>query len=362
MSKFNIVIGTKGQLIKMAPVMLEMDKRDIDYSFVNVAQHGKILNEIIDLFNLKEPDFILKHREKDIAKIADGAIWSLNFLNKSLLSKKVLGDKNDVIIVHGDAFPALLGTMIGKLKNRKLIHIEAGERTYNLFNPFPEEIIRILVDKFSDVLFASSNHSYENLLHYTNKKKVYNLKVNTIYDSIQIALKSNIDLDLPDDYILVSIHRFENIYSQERMKLLIKLLEEVSKKNKIVFPVHESTKQRLLKYNYWRILASNENMLLLPLQNYFNFIHLINQCDFLITDGGGPQEESYYLNKPCLLFREHTERDYYKNCYLSEFDMHKLEYFIKNYHEFMTSQKFEHIRSPSKQITEISCKMVNFNE
>ena len=129
-----------------------------------------------------------------------------------------------------------------------------------------------------------------------------------------------------------------------------------------MFPVHESTKQRLLKYNYWRILINNENVFLLPLQNYFNFIHLINQCIFLITDGGGPQEESYYLNKPCLLFREHTERNYYKNCYLSEFNIQKLKYFVKNYYKFVSYKKFDNIKSPSEEIAKILEKMVDSNE
>ena len=147
----NVLVGTKGQLIKMAPIMKEMDRRGIEYNFINANQHTKILDEISKLFELKKPDFVLEGFEKDITNVREMLWWGSKNVWECGLSKKhriFLKDKNtNILLVHGDAPPALLGLVLGKLNKLKIAHIEAGLRSRNIFQPFPEELIRIIVDK-----------------------------------------------------------------------------------------------------------------------------------------------------------------------------------------------------------------------
>jgi len=349
---FHIMIGTKGQLIKMAPIMLEMDKRGIEYNFINAGQHSKILHEIIKLFDLKDPDVVLNNFNQDVANIKQGGRWLLKVLMKSIFQgSEISNNKKGICLLHGDAPPALVGLIFSKFNNIRVAHIESGERTFNYMNPFPEELIRIIVDRFSNYLFASSDVTYQNIKNIKSIK--YNVSLNTIFDSIQIAVNNSNSKFEKNDYVLVSIHRFETIYSKERMKIIINTIENVAKNNKVIFPLHESTKNRLLSLGMLNSLKNNKNINLLPLQNYFNFINLINNSKYVITDGGGPQQECYYLNKPCLLMRMRTERLGYQNVCLSKFNTTKIDDFLNNYNLYKHNIHFDKYTSPSKKIVDV---------
>jgi UDP-N-acetylglucosamine 2-epimerase (non-hydrolysing) len=335
---FYIMVGTKGQLIKMAPIMLEMDKRGIEYNYINAAQHTTILDEISGLFGLKKPDLVLDSVGKDITNIKEMLWWmSKNILKFGILKPSVFkksGAKN-ILIVHGDAPPALLGAIIGKLNKFEIAHVESGERTYNKFEPFPEEIIRIIVDKVSTYLFACSDNAYSNLITEGVRGNIYNVKLNTGFDATKIAISTKKNIHIPsDEYVLVSIHRFETISSKKRMKTILDIVNKISKNMLIVFPLHESTKSKLESFGYLSSVEQNENIQIMPLQDYFTFINLIKHSLYIVTDGGGPQQESYYLGIPCLLLREHTERNEYPNVYLAGFDEEKISLFINNYSDY----------------------------
>lgn len=356
----HIILGTKGQLIKMAPIMKELNDRSIEYNLISISQHGKILNEILNLFKLKEPNIVLCQREEDIAKVTEIFIWTIKNLTKGLIkNRKIFKEKGGICLIQGDAPPALLGMILAKINKSKIAHIEAGERTYHKLNPFPEEIIRVIVDKFSDIMFPSSKTSYKNLLKEENKGKIFKIKYNTVLDSVRIALKNKTKINY-SNYVLTSIHRLETLLSKKFLKTVLRTIEKVSKTSVVVFPLHESTKNKIKLYNLEKILLNNKNIKFLPLQNYFNFINLINNSKYIVTDGGGPQQESYFLGKPCLLLRKKAEILYFPNVFLSEFKKEKIDYFINNYTDFKINNPIIYNNYfPSKEIIDILVKYIH---
>ncbi len=358
----NILIGTKGQLIKMAPIMKEMDKREIEYNFINANQHTKILDEISKLFALKDPDFTLEGVGKNITNVKE-VIWWMNknickygLLKKYNIFKKGNEDTN-ILLVHGDAPPALLGLILGKLDKLRIAHVEAGLRSHNIFQPFPEELIRKIVDRSSDYLFTDGiNNGYQNLLKEKINGKVYDTSLNTLFNAVKIAISSKKGLVPPSrEYILVSIHRFETISSKKRMESIISVLNEISKDKLIIFPLHESTKVKLKSFNLLHLLEQKNNIKIMDILDYFSFVRFLNNSVCLITDGGGPQEESYYLGVPCCVLREYTERTVHSNIFLAGFNKKKIIYFVKNYEGYEAEKILKRAKncSPANEIVRI---------
>jgi UDP-N-acetylglucosamine 2-epimerase (non-hydrolysing) len=194
-------------------------------------------------------------------------------------------------------------------KRTKLVHIEAGLRSKKLFEPFPEEIVRRIVDAISNFLFLPSNIDYENVKKYTNKKIV--ISGNTIVDSIDYTLKSGYKLkEKKSNYILVSIHRYENLNIKERLIQVIKFITYIFDKYKetIIWPMHDNTFAKLKEFELDKELTKRKDIILTKPKDYFEFIHMSKNCKYLIADGGSIQEESVFLKKPVFLLRKYTER------------------------------------------------------
>ena len=355
----HVMIGTKAQFIKTAPVMKEMDRRGIEYNFIDSGQHAEITRELINLFDLKQPDVYLSDREKDIVNTRQAFFWNIkNILKFVVKRKEIFQNQRGICLVHGDAFSALQGTIIAKLAGVKVAHIEAGERTHNYFEPFPEEIVRILVDRYSDTLFASSDSAYNNLLKENIKGKKFNVRYNTIYDSVKIALQKDAAVTIPkEDYVVATIHRFETIFSKKNLKMVVETLEKISEDNVLLFLLHKPTRNKLESYGLMERLQKNKRILLSPLYDYFSFMKLIKNSTYIVTDGGGPQEESFYLNVPCLLLRKKTERSEHPNICLSGFKEEKIDYFIENYSDFKSNTSLDEC-SPSSKIVDVLEKFV----
>ncbi len=337
-----IAVGTKGMLIKTAGIIHELDSRGITYQYVNFGQHGPRMPELNKLFGLKPFDIDLS-KYHDIASVKEAAPW---FIEK-LWSHKSIITENGPIVIQGDTQSTLLGCIIGKLHNLKIAHVEAGLRSYNIFNPFPEELIRRIVTRNSDILFPPSNTAYKALIEEKISAKIINTMNNTVLDSVKMALEEKQHIPY-NDYVLVSIHRIENLYSKKRMKIIIDTINNID--NKIIWPLHQPTKNYIINNPN---ISLSKNIVFLPLQDYFTFIHLIKNALFIITDGGGPQEEASILGTPCLLMRDKTERNdgIGLNVILSRFDKEKINLFIDNYESFRSKEILNSI-SPSKIIVD----------
>lgn len=348
--------GTKGQLIKIAPVLLELKKRNIEYKFIHAGQHAQIIMDLLKQFGLKKPDIYLYNVGEDVSNEKQIMSWLAANIYKYVIKKgkNLIGfKKNDLILNHGDAPPALLGVFLAKAYRVKSAHIEAGERTYNLFNPFPEEIIRRIVDRYSTYKFASSKESYRNLIHEKLQTYTFNIQENTLLDAVRFAIKQKGTLVYNTKFVLASIHRYETIRNKKKMSILVNFLNIISDRFPVVFPLHPSTESKLRKFKLLNQITSNENIIVSPLFPYVQFIQHINACQFIITDGGGPQQESYYLGKPCLVMRQTSERLSFQNVVLSKFDSRIVRDFVDNYHAYSIKKSIDLAIFPSCNIINI---------
>lgn len=335
----HIILGTKAQLIKMAPIMVELNTQNIPYRFISTGQHRDTMGEILENFSLKKPDHIL-YKGDDITSIFRMAVWFIKILFKTLTNRhKIFGDDcNGIVLVHGDTFSTLLGALMGKFSRMKIAHIESGLRSHNWLHPFPEELTRVLVFNLSDYYFCPDEHAVENLKKYRGHKT--NTQANTLLDSLRLAEK-NIeasDVRIPDKpYAIASIHRFENIQTERALKRVIELFEQISQRNiKILFVLHKPTENKLKSFNLYNRLTSIENIELRPRYDYFKFIKLIKYSEFVISDGGSNQEECAYMGKPTILLRKATERQegIGRNCVISKYNPNTVSKFCENYKKF----------------------------
>lgn len=347
----HVIIGTKGQLIKTLPILKELEKRQIPYNLINAAQHAVILEKISQQFNLKKADYTLYHPKTDISNIFQITFWFFKNILKTVFHKKeIFKGKKGYCLLHGDAPPALLGLIMCKIAGIKIIQVEAGERSHDIFNPFPEELIRRTMARFSDIMFTDFPVNYKNLIKEKVKGKIYPIGFNTILDTVRIALEKCKKTNKKEPYVLTSMHRFENIVSKQRLTFITDTVKKIAQDYKIIFILHEPTKRQLIKFNLLSKLKTNKNIILLPLQDYFSFINLINDSIFIITDGCGPQQEANILNKPCLLLRKTSER-LFSNDFRAGFDLNKVDYFLKSYNQFQSNVNLK--ESPSKKIVDV---------
>ncbi len=312
--KIAIIIGTKAELIKCMPIMLELQKQKRDYWFIHTGQHplGKNCEEL----NVKKPDFILS-KEPDISTKFWGKITLKTFiwnLKTMFTIRRIIRKLNPkYVLFHGDTMNTAMAIgasawVLNPFKKWKTVHLEAGLRSGSLKEPLPEEFIRRVADRFSDILLAVSDLT-ENNLKKNKKIKGKIIKVgNTIVDSAQIiyeSKKKNVK-KLPRDYVLINLHRHENLKSKKRMTSLVNILQKI--KINALWPLHDNTEYYLKKYGLMEKIKAMKNIKIMPLTDYATFIFLLANCKYLITDGGSIQEESLVFKKPCLILRNKTER------------------------------------------------------
>ncbi len=350
----HIVIGTKAQFIKIAPLIVLLQKKGMDFNFIVTGQHHDSINELRENFGIRAPDVTL-YAGKDITGLPDMFLWMLRILIKTFWHKDDIFKKhgvNDIVIVHGDTFSTLLGALMGKAAGKKVAHVESGLRSFNIFHPFPEELTRIIVFYLADVYFCPGKWAVDNLRKYKGKK--IDTHVNTLYDSV-VQAKQNLQntyVEIPDtSYAVVSLHRFENIFNKTRFRLLIGYLKKIAKEMKLLFILHMPTRKQLEKHGLYNELAEIGGIELRPRYDYFQFIKLVMNCEFVITDGGSNQEETYYLGKPTILFRKTTERQegLTSNITVSEYDWNIIDNFVKNYKNLAGEMLFVDI-TPSEII------------
>ena len=336
-----IIIGTRAELIKTFPIMLELKKQNIPYYFIHTGQHG--LKDLCEKFSIKQPDVILTREpeggSKFYAKASKALFWNFSLIFK--IRRKLRELKNlKYVLYHGDtmstASAALASSkLLNPFKKYKNVHLEAGLRSENYFEPFPEEISRIIAGKFSDILLAASPRSMNNLKKYRNKKKII-LTGNTILDSANFAYKRAIQRKIKplskERFALISIHRHENIKSKERLEKIVEILQTLDMPS--FFALHDNTKKMLIKYGLYEKLRSNRGIILTEPLDYVSYIYQISKCSLIICDGGSLQEESLIFKKPCIILRKATERQEGLETnfqFLSKLDVDKTIEKIKEY-------------------------------
>ncbi|OQX48816.1 MAG: hypothetical protein C3L25_11955 [Candidatus Sedimenticola endophacoides] len=354
----HIVLGTKAQLIKMAPIMAVLRDRGIEYNFIVTGQHRETMSGILDNFSLRQPDACLYEGE-DITGIGDMLVWCIKlvFTPRGTIRKLFRNDRRGIVLVHGDTFSTLLGAFLARRASLKVGHVESGLRSHNLLNPFPEEVVRLLTFRLTDYYFCPGDWAMANLERYRGAK--INTQINTLYDALNRRLNAGAayddELDDGGSYAITTIHRFENIFNEKRFRRIIELILMIAERQRLLFILHLPTERQLKKYGLYPILEAHANVEMRPRYDYFDFIDLLEGARFVISDGGSNQEECFYLGIPVLLMRNASERTegLGENCILSHYDEAIVHEFLENYEKHRIGKRTYSI-SPSEIVID-SC-------
>lgn len=309
MIKVMTVFGTRPEAIKMAPVVLELQKHaDRIQTIVAVtAQHRQMLDQVLDLFQIT-PDY-------DLDIMSQGQTL-YDITTKSLMGlKDVLAkEKPDLVLVHGDTTTTFAGALASYYQQVPVGHVEAGLRTGDIYSPFPEEMNRKLTGAIAAIHFAPTATAKANLLkENVNPSHIY-VTGNTVIDALMTTVAGDYDFgdDLKDvDFqnhrvILLTTHRRENLGEPMRhiYKALRRIIEEIPD-TEIVFPVHRNP---LVRKVVEEKLAGVDRIHLIDPMEYEPFANLMSLSSLVLTDSGGIQEEAPSLGKPVLVLRNTTER------------------------------------------------------
>ena len=305
------IIGTRAQLIKMAPIIASIEEKNWPIQIIHTGQHVISMDDLRNDFCLKSPwKYLIKKPEAKT--IFSSLKWLIHILYLSFFKAKKLipnaTKSSDIVLVHGDTFSTVIGALIGKLSGASVGHIESGLRSFNVWNPFPEELNRLITFSLIHKAYCPGDWAVANLAQYKKIERI-NTKQNTLIDSLYIALQKVKKEKAPEcQYGVISIHRFENLYSKKRLKFIIDTVLFAAAKMHIIFVMHPVTQKRLLKSGYLSSLESNIKITLKNRCGYTEFTALLANSNFVITDGGSNQEELTYLEIPTLLMRKATER------------------------------------------------------
>jgi UDP-N-acetylglucosamine 2-epimerase (non-hydrolysing) len=222
------------------------------------------------------------------------------------LEPAITREKPDIVLVYGDVNSTLAAALVCSKLNVSVGHVEAGLRSGD--RTMPEEINRLVTDRLSQFLFTPSADADENLLREGSDSKTIHRVGNVMIDTLMRLLPQCPDLqspDMPEKWVLVTLHRPSNVDDPHWLRALLDVLAELSDKISIVFPVHPRTRQRIADLRTATLPAS---LRLVEPKPYLEFLALQKDAALVITDSGGVQEESSFLNVPCLTVRENTER------------------------------------------------------
>jgi UDP-N-acetylglucosamine 2-epimerase (non-hydrolysing) len=348
-----ILLGTKAQLIKMAPIIQRLQKQNVPFSLLFTGQHRETITELRENYSLRNFDFSF-YNGVDISRPTQffrwfWLVWKSAQAQKSQFLRTQ--PQEQILLVHGDTFSTLLGVILGKLWHVKVGHIEAGLRSHHWMQPFPEEIIRVLVSQLADIAFCPGDWACQNI---NNRSLKINTQQNTLWDTVKQAMAHKPKFPLPTKpYGIVSLHRFETLYHQKQLRQALRIILFANRKTPLYFIAHPATQHRLTKLGWWQVLQRLPNVHLIPRLDSVNFLHFINQAEFVLTDGGSNQEECSYLGIPTLLLRHTTERQegLGENVYLSQFDLGRTKKFLGHVTDYRRNPLTKKI-SPSEVIVD----------
>lgn len=311
--------------------MIEADERKVPWQLLSTGQSPVNLFKQYEDFKL--PSERILHASRGIADLSTSG-QALRWFIKAWFQnpKKFIPDDANVIVVHGDTLSTLVGARWGRKLNLPVVHVEAGLRSGKLFSPFPEEIVRRLVSKRASMHMAPDDLAAENLHKMGYHEGVFSTGGNTLSDAVRIILQKNPLIESPGPYVVANLHRYENLNSGSRWHFMLEVLARVSRRRKIFFVMHPQTQHKLSRDPVIREKLRAAGVVLEPRMPFTQFIRLVAQADYVLSDGGSNQEECYYLGVPCLILRDTTERaeGLHSTCLLTKFDMDLVTDFINH--------------------------------
>ncbi len=306
------IFGTRPEAVKMAPVVQRLAQHDqIDSLVCVTAQHRQMLDQVLDLFQIKpDVDLDLMRPDQGLAQITAAIFTHLDPVVKKL--------KPDWVLAQGDTTTVMAASLIAYYNRVRFGHVEAGLRTGDKWQPFPEEINRKVAGVVADLHFAPTEWSRQNLLNEGVPSEQIVITGNPVIDALQtvaqkptpediLQLFHSIGLNDGARLILVTAHRRENF--GQPLEAICAALKDISAcyagKVKIVYPVHLNPNVQGPVYQF---LADDPNITLLPPLDYLPLVQFLKKATLVLTDSGGIQEEAPGLGVPVLVLREVTER------------------------------------------------------
>jgi len=311
--KIAIVLGTRPEIIKMASVMDEIEKRGHELLLIHTGQHyDKEMSEnfFIDL-KLPTPNYNIHvgsgSHGKQTGKMMEG------------IEEVLLDEKPDILLVQGDTNAVLAGALVASKLHIPVGHVEAGLRSFD--ETMPEEINRLAADICSKLYFVPTEESAVNLaMEGISRKRIFitgNTVVDACFRNLEISKNrdkseydeglAELDIDNMKNILTLTMHRAETVDDKERLTNIIEALEELDDMN-IIFPIHPRTKKTMENFGLFDRLNNLKHVHIIKPVGYLDFLLLISKSTIILTDSGGLQEEAITLDVPALTLRYNTER------------------------------------------------------
>jgi UDP-N-acetylglucosamine 2-epimerase (non-hydrolysing) len=300
------VLGTRPEIIKTAPVILECDRRDVPLDILHTGQHySESLDDVFfEQLQLPTPETNLD--------VGSGSHGSQTGEMVSKIEAELLAREPEVVVVQGDTNSALAGALAGCKLDMEVAHIEAGLRSFD--REMPEETNRVLVDHVSEYLFPPTDGAADQLRREGIPDSRITVTGNTIADAVQqystqatveSDVLEHIDVD-PDGFYLLTAHREENVDHPERFEALLSGVDRYATKTgtEVIYPIHPRAREQLRNVG----IQLPDSIRLVEPQDFFDFLRLESAASLVFTDSGGVQEESCILGTPCVTLRYSTER------------------------------------------------------
>ena len=304
----HVLLGTKAELIKVAPVMGELDRRGVAYRLVETGQHGAHLPGLRQQLGVREPDVRLGDLS-DVDSIGQAVRWMAGLagllVRRRSLVEKVFGGVGGVCLVHGDTPSTLMATLMARRAGLAVAHLESGLRSGSFRDPFPEELIRVLVMRRADVVFAPDDAAAVNLASMGVRGRVVRTSGNTGREALAGVVA---DVKPGSGPVVAVLHRVENLHRPGRLRAFLSLLSRLAADgHKVLFVMHPPTK-RVLAGHGGPAAVEASGVATSDLLPFAEFAACLAAAPFVVTDGGSIQEECTLLGVPCLLWRDRTER------------------------------------------------------
>ena len=309
--KIAVVLGTRPEIIKMAPIIDEIVNRDIELCLIHTGQHyDKEMSDnfFIDL-EIPAPDYNIN--------VGSGSHGKQTGLMMKGIEEVLMDEKPDIVLVQGDTNAVLAGALVASKLHIAVGHVEAGLRSFDM--TMPEEINRRVCDVTSTMYFIPTEESAINLLADGYSRKNLIITGNTVVDAcfrhLEIAKKrgfeeeslASLGIDNMDNILTLTMHRAENVDDKKRVTNIIDALKELSDMN-IIFPIHPRTKKTLEDFKLFDELNNLSHVHIIKPIGYLDFLQLTSKSTLILTDSGGLQEEAITLDVPALTLRYNTER------------------------------------------------------
>ena len=373
----HVFIGTLAEYIKLAPLLWRMESAGLPYRLIDSGQHADRSDSFREELGLRAPDYSLGGTRS--VDSVPAALWWAAGLGRKLarprqLDRTVFGGRPGICVVHGDTPTAMIGALMARRAGLALAHVEAGLRTHRWLHPFPEEIVRVAVDRLADLLFAPDDAAAEELRNRRVRGRIITGSSNTVSDALRAALEPPAagTQTTPDmsggarsqgsprrpSPVVVTMHRVENLHRRRRRQALVQVITRLAQTTPVRWYVHEPTRRALSSADRAGLEASAVE--LVPMVPYAEFVRALARAPFAITDGGSIQEECALLGVPVLLWRDRTDRPdgLGENAVLSHYDAGVVEAFLADPERFRRARRLPQ-SSPSQEILEVLADWVN---